>query len=550
MLAKVLTGAAVGLDCALVEVEVDLAQGLPHFTVVGLPDAAVQEARERVRAAVRNSGYPFPLKRLTVNLAPAEVRKEGAGYDVPIAVAVLAAAEMVRLPVEPIMFLGELSLDGTLRHTNGILPMVALARERKIPTVIVPALDAPEAALIDGVQVIPAGSLVELTQHLTGERPIPPFVTRSTPDLDDTSEAYPQDLADVRGQEHAKRALEVAAAGGHNLLLTGVPGAGKTLLARCLPSILPPLTLDEALEVSKVYSICGLLKPEAPLMRRRPFRAPHHTVSHAGLVGGGSTPRPGELSLAHRGVLFLDELPEFGQHTLETLRQPLETGVVTISRAAGALTFPANVTLVGAMNPCPCGYAGDSQRACVCAEGAVRRYRRRLSGPLLDRIDIHLEVPRVPYEKLAVGTVEPVGAVEASEAVGASGGAAVRGRRDSAVATIALGAPVAPRPAVETSAVVRARVLAARTRQRVRLDGTGLTQNAAMGPAEVRRYCRTEPAAEALLRAAMQRLRLSARSYHRVLKLARTIADLAAVETIGAAHVAEALQYRPREVEV
>jgi magnesium chelatase family protein len=357
MLARVLTGATAGLDGAAVDVEVDIAQGLPGFNVVGLPDVAVQEARERVRAAVRNSGYTFPLKRVTVNLAPAEVRKEGTGYDVPIAVGVLAASGDVPLPPEPTMFLGQLSLDGGLRHTTGILPLVALARERNVPTVVVPAVDAPEAALIEGVQVIPAPSLADLTRHLTGECPIAPFGVNghqgaSGQSPQDAQEApFPQDLGDVRGQEHARRALEVAAAGGHNLLLTGVPGAGKTLLARCLPSILPPLSLDEALEVTRVYSVCGLLQPEQPLVRQRPFRAPHHTISHAGLVGGGSPPRPGELSLAHRGVLFLDELPEFDLHTLETLRQPLEAGHVTIARARGAATFPSQVTLIAAMNP-------------------------------------------------------------------------------------------------------------------------------------------------------------------------------------------------------
>ena len=552
MLAKVLTGAAVGLECSLVQVEVDLANGLPNFTIVGLPDAAVQEARERVRAAVRNSGFPFPMRRVTVNLAPAEVRKEGAGFDLPIAAGVLAASEMIRLPRDPHLFLGELSLDGTVRHTNGILPMVALAREQGIATVVVPTVNAAEAALIEGVQIIPVASLLDLTLHLSGEQPIVPFAgTSASPDADPFDPALP-DLADVQGQEHAKRALEVAAAGGHNVLMSGSPGSGKTLLARCMPSILPPMTIDEALEVSKIYSICGLLRPEQPLIRRRPFRAPHHTISHAGLVGGGSSPRPGEISLAHRGVLFLDELPEFGQHTLETLRQPLEDGVVTISRATGAVTFPAKVTLVAAMNPCPCGYLDDSQRACVCSDGAIRRYRRRLSGPLLDRVDIHLDVPRVPYEKLRVGMV--AGAATDEDPTPSAGPEQAltlpKARRTEGEAGRLRGsAAVLEATRVETSAQVRARVIVARERQRTRLAGTALSCNAEMGPAEVRRFCQTEAPAEALLRAAMQRLHLSARSYHRLLKLARTIADLAAAETIGAAHVAEALQYRPRQTE-
>ena len=506
VLAKVLTGTTIGVDSALVEVEADLSQGLPKFDVVGLPDAAVQEARQRVRAAIKNSGFPFPTQRITVNLAPAEVRKEGAGFDVPIAVAVLAAAQIVQPPAEETLFIGEVSLDGSLRHTNGVLPMVALARERHIAQVIVPAVDAAEAALIEGVTVLPAETLGALAGHLNGGPKIAPYVPRLLADVEPPTHVGP-DIADVRGQEHAKRALEVAAAGGHNLLMVGPPGSGKTLLARCLPRILPPLTLDEALEVSKIYSICGLLRSDAPLMRERPFRSPHHTISHAGLVGGGSPPKPGEISLAHRGVLFLDELPEFGQYTLETLRQPLEDGRVTISRATGAVTFPANLTLVGAMNPCPCGYYGDLERTCTCTDGAIARYRRRLSGPLLDRIDIHVEVPRVAYEKLSADAV------------------------------------------AEGSDVVRARVVAARERQRVRLSGTPLVCNAEMGAGEVRRLCRIAPDAEPLLKAAVQRLALSARAYHRVLKLSRTIADLDGAEQIASPHVAEALQYRPRTLE-
>ncbi|MBI4199679.1 MAG: YifB family Mg chelatase-like AAA ATPase [Chloroflexi bacterium] len=504
MLAKVRTCAMVGLEGEIVEVEVDISPGLPAFNIVGLPDTAVQEARERVRAAIRNSGCEFPLKRITVNLAPADLKKEGPAYDLPIAVGVLLSSQQLPGDLGSTVFLGELSLDGRLRHTNGILPMVAVARQRGFTTVFVPAVNSREAALVEGVQVAAVDALADLVSHLREGNPLPPPPPAGDAQPPTKTALAGPELAHVRGQEHAKRALEVAAAGGHNLLMAGPPGSGKTLLARCLPSVLPTLAPEESLEVTKIYSVSGLLPSDTPLILERPFRSPHYTISHAGLVGGGRWPHPGEVTLAHRGVLFLDELPEFGHSVLEVLRQPMEDKVVTISRAQGSLTFPANFMLVAAMNPCPCGYYGDPQKACTCTPSMVTRYQKRISGPLLDRIDIFVEMPRVEYEKL----VQP--------------------------------------PDAETSDAARTRVQEAREVQRKRFQSLRATCNAEMGPEEVWHFCRLGEGVRGLLQAAMRQLGLTARGFHRVLKVTRTIADLAGSEEIGVVHLAEALQYRPR----
>ena len=506
MLAKIFSGTTIGLEGVLIEVEVDVAdRGFPTFTIVGLPNKAIDEAKDRVRTAIVNANFEMPDSRLTVNLAPADIPKEGSLFDLPIAVGILSAGGMlVQTPLlKESLFIGELSLKGEVRKVPGVISIAIMAKEKGIKNIFLPSANAVEASVIDGVNVYPIERLTDLILHINGDKSILPHPPVALEEFI-KDDSYPYDFSEIKGQEHAKRALEISSAGFHNVHLKGPPGAGKTMLARAFPSILPPMDKEEILEVSKIYSVAGELR-ENSFIAKRPFRAPHHTTSRIGLIGGGSRPKPGEISLAHRGVLFLDEFPEFPRSVLESLRQPLEDGVVTISRAFGSLTFPARFLLLSASNPCPCGFLGHPKKACRCLPGAIAKYKKRLSGPILDRIDLHIDVPPVENEKLWQDYQ------------------------------------------AESSEKIRERVILARERQKHRFKDTHIKTNSEMSPRAIKKFCRLEEKAEEILKKAVSVLSLSARAYFKIIKISQTIADLEGEAVIKPQHIAEALQYRETE---